>query len=79
MLLSYGVEWVQNKVNSEAHVRQLSTDASKAGLPRYPDATWTSLAAFLHSDIQINTTTKVQAGARYNTYHIDAQLETQIA
>ena len=24
MLLSYGVEWVQNKVNSEAHVRQLS-------------------------------------------------------
>ena len=73
MLLSYGVEWVQNKVNSEAHVRQLSTDASKAGLPRYPDATWTSLAAFLHSDIQINTTTKVQAGVRYNTYHIDAQ------
>ena len=84
MLLSYGVEWVQNKVNSEAHVRQLSTDASKAGLPRYPDATWTSLAAFLHSDIQINTTTKVQAGVRYNTYHIDAQfgdsdrLDTQL-
>ena len=84
MLLSYGVEWVQNKVNSEAHVRQLSTDASKAGLPRYPDATWTSSAAFLHSDIQINTTTKVQAGVRYNTYHIDAQfgdsdrLDTQL-
>ena len=84
MLLSYGVEWVQNKVNSEAHVRQLSTDAFKAGLPRYPDATWTSSAAFLHSDIQINTTTKVQAGVRYNTYHIDAQfgdsdrLDTQL-
>lgn len=84
MLLSYGAEWVQNKVNSEAHVRQLSTDASKAGLPRYPDATWTSSAAFLHSDIQINTTTKVQAGVRYNTYHIDAQfgdsdrLDTQL-
>jgi len=84
VLLSYGVEWVQNKVNSEAHVRQLSTDASKAGLPRYPDATWTSSAAFLHSDIQINTTTKVQAGVRYNTYHIDAQfgdsdrLDTQL-
>ena len=84
MLLSYGVEWVQNKVNSEAHVRQLSTDASKAGLPRYPDATWTSSAAFLHSDIQINTTTKVQAGVRYNTYHIDAKfgdsdrLDTQL-
>ena len=48
-------------------------EKSKAGLPRYPDATWTSSAAFLHSDIQINTTTKLQAGVRYNTYHIDAQ------
>ena len=75
MMLSYGVEWVQNKVNSEARVRLLSTNASKAGLPRYPDATWTSSAAFLHSDIQINKTTKVQAGIRYNTYHIDAQFE----
>ena len=73
ILLSYGVEWVQNKVNSEGVIKQLSVEKSQPGLARYPDATWTSSAYFFHSDIQINTTTKLQAGLRYNTCYINAQ------
>ena len=73
ILLSYGLEWVQNKVNSKGFVQRLNEEESELSISRYPDATWNSSAIFLHSDIQLNTKTKLQAGLRYNTYHIDAQ------
>jgi hemoglobin/transferrin/lactoferrin receptor protein len=73
ILLSYGVEWVQNKVNSEGVIQLHSAEENEPGIARYPDATWTSSAIFFHSDIQVNTATKLQAGLRYNTFQIDAQ------
>lgn len=73
ILLSYGVEWVQNKVHSEGYVQRLHEEESEPGMARYPNATWISSAVFVHSDIQLNTKTKLQAGLRYNTYRIDAR------
>ena len=70
--LSYGFEWVENKVNSSGKIEQIETGQKEEGPSRYPQADWTSWGIYLNEELRVNETTNLQAGLRYSRYQISA-------
>jgi len=68
----YGIELVWNDVNSEAIGENILTGNPFAISNRYPDANWTSYAAFLIHQYDISDKITAQAGMRYNLYELQA-------
>jgi hemoglobin/transferrin/lactoferrin receptor protein len=74
--LNYGVEYVQNTVNSNGQQTDIITGTSERDVSRYPDgSTWQSLAAYVSSQISLGSTLSFQGGLRYNHILVDATFD----
>lgn len=74
--LFYGVEAVQNNVNSIAINEDVATELSTPGATRYPQSTWASYAAYLNAQIHFGKKVMMQMGTRYNMFQLDADFDT---
>jgi hemoglobin/transferrin/lactoferrin receptor protein len=64
--LTYGFESVLNKVNSTGLVTDISNGESTTASARYPNADWTSIAAYSNYQAKISGLFQFQAALRYN-------------
>jgi hemoglobin/transferrin/lactoferrin receptor protein len=64
--LTYGFESVLNKVSSMGMVTDISNGQSKPASARYPNAAWTSIAAYGNYQTKISGTFQFQTALRYN-------------
>ena len=73
--ISYGTEYIYNRVGSSGHKINIDTNTSEAIASRYPDGSkWQTLAAYLSHKYKPNSNLTVQSGIRYNYVTIDADL-----
>lgn len=74
--LFYGAEAILNDVHSEGSDRNILTQAETPGAPRYPQASWSSYAAYITWQQELSKKVSLQAGARYNQYLLEADFDT---
>jgi hemoglobin/transferrin/lactoferrin receptor protein len=74
--LFYGVEYVANDVDSTGTDEDVSTGLSVPGPSRYPQATWTSAAAYLSDQHRISDRFLLVTGLRFNRFTLDAVFDT---
>jgi hemoglobin/transferrin/lactoferrin receptor protein len=74
--LFYGLEAVQNDVDSRGIDKNILTGAEIPGPSRYPEATWNSYAAYLNYQFKVFEKFLIAAGARYNQYELNALFDT---
>ncbi|MDH7511336.1 MAG: TonB-dependent receptor [Clostridiales bacterium] len=74
--LYYGIEYVLNDVTSTGINEDISKGARMPGPSRYPQATWQSVAAYVHDQHKFSDSFLLQAGLRYNQYLLDAKFDT---
>jgi hemoglobin/transferrin/lactoferrin receptor protein len=73
--VSYGTEYIYNRVGSSGHKINIDTNASESIASRYPDGSkWQTLAAYLSHKYKSNSNLTIQSGIRYNYVTIDADL-----
>ncbi len=65
--LSYGLEYIYNKVHSNSKITDITTSQSTSSVTRYPDGSdWQSMAAYASFKYKPSTTFIFQSGLRYN-------------
>lgn len=74
--LYYGVEYVFNDVTSTGIEEDIATGSRFPGPSRYPQATWRSVAAYVHNQFKFSENFLLQAGLRYNQFLLDATFDT---
>ena len=74
--LFYGLEAVLNDIVSTGTDEDITTGVSVPGPARYPQSTWSSYAAYASYQHHFSRLLTVQAGARYNTYRLQATFDT---
>ncbi len=74
--LLYGLEALYNRVESEGILENLVTGNASAGPARYPQANWQSYAAYLTYQLEVSPKLRLQAGARYNHFLLNANFDT---
>ena len=73
--ISYGAEYIYNRVGSSAYKTNIDTNVSERIATRYPnDSKWQTLAAYLSHKYKPNSKLTIQSGIRYNYVTIDADL-----
>ena len=73
--ISYGAEYIYNKVGSSAYKINIDTNTTENIATRYPNGSkWQTLAAYLSHKYKPNSKLTVQSGIRYNYVTIDADL-----
>ena len=73
--ISYGTEYIYNRVGSAGHKTNIDTNAKEAIASRYPDGSkWQTLAAYLSHKYKPSSKLTVQSGIRYNYVTIHADL-----
>jgi hemoglobin/transferrin/lactoferrin receptor protein len=73
--ISYGAEYIYNKVGSSGYKINIETNSSENIATRYPNnSRWQTLAAYLSHKYKLNSKLTVQSGIRYNYVTIDADL-----
>ena len=72
----YGVEYVQNLVNSKGIDTDISTGKSVAGASRYPKSTWQSYGIYLTDKFEVSKKITIQTGTRYSRYVLDSEFDT---
>lgn len=75
----YGVEFVNNDVNSIGSIENLDLNTKLKGPDRYPQAKWQSIAAYFNNEFDWNEKTTLQAGARYNQFILDADFRDNLS
>lgn len=70
--LHYGLEAVLNDVTSLGIDEDIATGTEAPGPSRYPQATWSSYAAYLNYQWRMSEKFLLQTGVRYNYYKLDA-------
>lgn len=75
--LYYGLEWVLNDVTSTGIDQNIITGTEQEGPSRYPQASWSSYAAYLTHEYKANEQLTLQAGMRYNQFVLDAAFDTR--
>lgn len=74
--LIYGIESVINEVKSEGIDEDIIKNTSVKGPSRYPQALWSSYAAYASYDHKISDKFMIQGGARYNFFTLVADYDT---
>lgn len=74
--LSYGLEFVQNKVVSRGINEDISTGIAVRGASRYPQAFWYSVGAYVTDQYKISDKFTLSGGLRYSQFMIDATFDT---
>ncbi len=77
--LYYGMEWVLNDVASTGVDQDISSGTSAVGPSRYPQATWSSLAAYFSDEYLLSERWTLQGGVRYNLFSLDADFSDNAA
>ncbi len=73
----FGTEMVANLVKSTGTDFNIIDRTYTEGPPRYPNATWVSLAGYLQYAYSINQKWKLESGLRYNVFSISAEFNNQ--
>jgi hemoglobin/transferrin/lactoferrin receptor protein len=68
----YGLEYVHNDVASNGTTENIVTGALSDGSDRYPQATWTSVAAYLSDEFRLTEKFTLEGGVRYNYFRLKA-------
>ncbi len=71
--LYYGLEYVINDVTSTGIEEDISTATSEISSSRYPQSTWSSIAAYINDELKLSDKFTLQAGLRYNQFILDAE------
>ena len=74
--LNYGIEGVINDVQSIGVDEDIILNTSVPGATRYPQATWSSYAAYVNYDHRFSDKVNVQIGSRYNHFVLNALYDT---
>lgn len=74
--LFYGLEAVYDDVNSTGTDEDITTGAEMPGPARYPQANWSSWAAYFTWQYKMTENLLLQAGARYNQFILNAEFDT---
>lgn len=77
-LLYYGAEAVINEVDSKGYDRDILNGSVARASSRYPDATWSSYAVFASYQYSPSEKLNISAGARFNTFALDATFDTSL-
>ena len=78
--ISYGTEYIYNRIGSSGQALQITTNLSQDIHSRYPDdSKWQTLGAYLSHKYKPNSKLTVQSGIRYNYVTIDADLTSNNA
>jgi hemoglobin/transferrin/lactoferrin receptor protein len=77
--LFYGAEYVLNDIKSVGVVTDISTGVESTGPSRYPDATWSSFGVYINDEFKISEELTALAGARFNSFAIDADFSKNLA
>ncbi len=78
MKLFYGGEYILNDVKSTGKITDISTGEESLAGSRYPNATWTSMAAYVNSEFKVSDKFTALAGMRYNEFAIDADFSSNV-
>lgn len=76
--LTYGFESVLNKVNSTGTVKNISNGESATASARYPNADWTSIAAYGNYQAKISGLFQFQTALRYNYNSLEADFTNNL-
>ena len=75
--VGYGAEMVYNNVQSSGTDKNITTGISAGGPSRYPQAQWSSFAAYLSSRYVLHKKVLASAGVRYNYQYTYAVFDTR--
>lgn len=75
-LITYGLEYINNNVESIGKDFNVNDLTEVDGPSRYPNATWQSYAAFITDKIKLSQNLDLSLGARYNQYSMNAIFDT---
>lgn len=70
--LYYGIEAVQNDVQSTGTDEDITTSKVVTGPSRYPNSVWSSMGAYLTYQQEFDERLNLQGGVRYNHFMLDA-------
>ena len=76
--LYYGLEAIFNQVNSSGQDENIETGAVRTGPSRYPQAEWSSYAAYLVFKQKLSDNLNLQAGVRYNQFQLEADFSNNL-
>jgi hemoglobin/transferrin/lactoferrin receptor protein len=68
----YGLEYVLNDVNSTGSAIDIRDNSPIPVPDRYPNSQWSSYAAYLNYQLVVSEKFLLQAGLRYNRFHIES-------
>ena len=75
--LYYGLEWVLNDVTSTGIDQNIDAGTEQEGPSRYPQANWSSYAAYLTHEFKASELLTLQAGLRFNQFVLNASFDTR--
>ncbi len=73
--LFYGLEFVQNEVDSEGELEHISTGITSIGPSRYPQARWSAAGIYLNNEYELTEELNMQSGIRYSRYALQADFD----
>ncbi|MBR9861681.1 TonB-dependent receptor [bacterium] len=76
--LFYGIEMVQNKVNSSGIEEDISTGSEQIISSRYPNSTWQTSSIYINDQYKITPKLNLQGGLRYSIYTINSSFDTSL-
>lgn len=74
----YGVEYVLNDVSSVGTDENIDTGVLMPGPARYPNSSWTSIAAYINDEYRVGEKVSLQAGLRYNHFILDSDFSNNL-
>lgn len=72
LTLSYGMEYVHNRVRSHGKATDIDTHTESPATARYPQARWESAAAYFQSLLRLSPRLRLEGGLRYTHYRLRA-------
>lgn len=76
--LFYGVELIQNDVDSKGKIENLSNGSLSQGSSRYPNSIWRSAALYLGDEHQLTEKHTLSVGLRYNYFDLEADFSNNL-
>ena len=70
--LFYGFEYIMNDVVSTGSLTDITTGGISPAGARYPNSTWSSMAAYVNNELQVSEKLTAVAGLRYNQFVLDS-------
>lgn len=76
--LFYGLEYVFNDVASDGKLENIVSGIISDGPDRYPQSSWSSLAAYLSDEYRISDKFTLEGGMRYNLFRLEADFSRNL-